>query len=77
MLTSLLSTSRYFAKKQPVNLLVQRSFNSCKTQLRDFIEAPLTKTSRAPLEGIRVLDLTRVLGKVVERVYHKLSVIFN
>lgn len=63
MLGSVLSTSRFFVKKQPVNLLAQRSFNSCRTQLRDFVDAPPTKASRAPLEGIRVLDLTRVLGK--------------
>lgn len=60
MSISILSTSRFFVKR-PINVLVQRSFNSAGTQLRDYVEAPVT-TPRAPLEGIRVLDLTRVLG---------------
>lgn len=59
-----LSATRFFIKTRPVrNLLTRRSFGSSSTIFRDFNnEAPKT-TGRAPLEGIRVLDLTRVLGK--------------
>lgn len=62
MSSTILNTSRFFLKSRPVkNLLIQRSFNSCTTQFRDFNQ-PSKSTGRAPLEGVRVLDLTRVLG---------------
>jgi hypothetical protein len=64
-----LSATRFYIKTKPIkNLLVQRSFGSCSAIFRDFSnEAPKT-TGRAPLEGIRVLDLTRVLGKTRKKV---------
>lgn len=55
----ILSTSRFFVKR-PLNGLIHRSFQSSSTMRRDFVDAPVMP--RAPLEGIRVLDLTRVLG---------------
>ena len=58
MSLSLLSSRRFFARN---STYIQRSFSSCQTQWRDFVETPATP--RAPLEGIRVLDLTRVLGR--------------
>lgn len=61
MSLSLLLTKRAFIRK-PVRSLVQRSFSSCQSSWRDLVDSPVT-TPRAPLEGIRVLDLTRVLGK--------------
>ncbi|GAA5814533.1 hypothetical protein MFLAVUS_008030 [Mucor flavus] len=51
----ILSSRRFFVNR-PV---LVRSFQSCRTQLRDYAEPVV---SRAPLEGIRVLDLTRVLA---------------
>lgn len=56
----ILSSRRFFVNR-PV---LVRSFQSCRTQLRDYAEPVV---SRAPLEGIRVLDLTRVLGKQFSR----------
>lgn len=56
----ILSSHRFFVNR-PV---LVRSFQSCRTQLRDYVEPVV---SRAPLEGIRVLDLTRVLGKQYSR----------
>ncbi|CAO3621120.1 unnamed protein product [Mucor hiemalis] len=58
MSLSLLTTRRFFIRKP-----LQRSFTSCSFG-SDFVDAPVTTTTtpRAPLEGIRVLDLTRVLA---------------
>lgn len=62
MSSAIFNTSRFFLNSRPVkNLLIQRSFNSCTAQFRDFNQ-PSKSTGRAPLEGVRVLDLTRVLG---------------
>jgi hypothetical protein len=59
-----LSAARFCIKTRPVkNLLVQRSFGSCSVIYRDLPNDTPKTTGRAPLEGIRVLDLTRVLGK--------------
>lgn len=61
MSSFILSSRRFFLNKPWV---VQRSFQSCRTQLRDYVEP----TARGPLEGIRVLDLTRVLGKAFYKI---------
>lgn len=59
--SALFNTSRFFIKSKPVkNLLIQRSFTTSQIVLKEFKEP--TK-GRSPLEGVRVLDLTRVLGK--------------
>lgn len=60
--TSVLHTGRFLLRSRPVkSMLVQRTFASCTTQFRDFNQ-PSKSMGRAPLEGIRVLDLTRVLA---------------
>jgi hypothetical protein len=66
MSLSILSSRQFFVKKQ-ANILVQRSFSSCQSTWRDFVDSPVT-TPRAPLEGIRVLDLTRVLGTIKDKI---------
>lgn len=60
---SILFTRRFFVHRP----LIQRSFASSSIQFRDLIEAPVKPG--APLEGIRVLDLTRVLGMLELVVY--------
>lgn len=71
MSLSLLTTRRFFTQK-PV--LIQRSFTACPTRFRDFVNAPKSSsTLRAPLEGIRVLDLTRVLGNVHIYIFFKVN----
>lgn len=61
VVSTLFHTSRFFVKSKPVkNLLIQRSFTSSQFVLKEL--DPIQPKGQAPLEGIRVLDLTRVLG---------------
>ncbi|KAG1142480.1 hypothetical protein G6F37_002071 [Rhizopus arrhizus] len=53
---ALLNTGRFGVKKSFYPIF-RHSFSTCSTHFRDFVPA-----SRGPLEGIRVLDLTRVLA---------------
>lgn len=53
---ALLNTGLFGVKKSFYPIF-RHSFSTCSTYFRDFVPA-----SRGPLEGIRVLDLTRVLG---------------
>jgi hypothetical protein len=56
MMFSILANSRAVGRK---SMMTVRSFHVTRSQWRDLAPAP----KRGPLEGVRVLDLTRVLGK--------------
>lgn len=60
-----------FVTKTCTQLIYRRSFNTSRAHFRN-VEAP-APSARGPLEGIRILDLTRVLGKNTQLYSFELS----